>query len=62
VDLPVDSAAPQPELVPPRAQASPDLLATLAEALEKHKQVTFTYRGMGDPSLRSEPALNVVKG
>ena len=48
VDLPVDSAAPQPELVPPRAQASPDLLAKLAEALEKQKHVTFTYRGMGD--------------
>jgi proteasome accessory factor B len=48
VDLPVDSAAPQPELVPPRAKASPDLLATLANALERHKRVVFTYHGMTD--------------
>ena len=48
-DLPLDAAAtPQPELVPPRAKAAPDLLATLGEALETQKQVTFSYHGMGD--------------
>ena len=48
VDLPVDAAAPQPELVPARAKASPDVLATLGQALERRKQITFSYHGMGD--------------
>ena len=48
-DLPVDAAATsQAELVPPRAKAAPDLLATLGQALETRKQVTFSYHGMGD--------------
>jgi proteasome accessory factor B len=48
-DLPVDAAAPpDTELVPPRAKASPELLATLGQALEKRKQVSFYYHGMGD--------------
>jgi proteasome accessory factor B len=56
-DLPVDAAAtPQPNLVPPRTKPAPDLLATLGHALEMRKQVTFSYHGMGDPSLRSELA------
>ena len=56
-DLPVDATtSAQPELVPPRSKASPDLLATLGQALEKRKQVTFSYHGMGDPSLRSGQA------
>jgi predicted DNA-binding transcriptional regulator YafY len=46
-DLPVDAtASQQPELVPPRAKASAELLATLGQALEKRKQVAFTYHGM----------------
>jgi proteasome accessory factor B len=49
VDLPVDAAAtPQPELVPPRAKPAPDLLATLGQALETRKQVTFYYHGMSE--------------
>jgi proteasome accessory factor B len=56
VDLPVDAATPQPELVPARAKASPDVLATLGQALEKRKQITFSYHGMGDPLLRSGQA------
>ena len=48
-DLPVDAtAAPNQHLVPPRAKAAPDLLATLAQALEKRKRVTFRYQTMGD--------------
>lgn len=47
VDLPVDAATgPAPELVPPRAKASPDLLASLGKALEQRKQVSFTYYSM----------------
>jgi predicted DNA-binding transcriptional regulator YafY len=46
-DLPVDAtASQQPELVPPRAKASAELLATLGQALDKRKQVAFTYHGM----------------
>jgi proteasome accessory factor B len=49
VDLPIDAAmSSQPELLPPRARPSPDLLASLGHALEKHKQVTFSYHGMTD--------------
>jgi proteasome accessory factor B len=48
-DLPVDaSASPQPELVPPRAKPNPELLATLAKALEKRKRITFSYHGISD--------------
>ncbi len=48
-DLPVDaSASPQPEVVPPRAKPSAELLATLAKALEKRKRIAFSYRGMSD--------------
>lgn len=48
-DLPVDAAAtPDTQLLPPRASASPELLATLGQALEKRKQVTFYYHGIGD--------------
>jgi proteasome accessory factor B len=48
-DLPVDAAATtDTELVPPRAKAAPELLANLGQALEKRKQVTFYYHGMGD--------------
>ncbi len=48
-DLPVDAAAPpDTELLPARAKAAPELLATLGQALEKRKQVTFSYHGMGD--------------
>jgi len=48
-DLPVDATAtPSTHLVPPRAKPSPDLLGTLGQALEKQKQVTFYYHGMGD--------------
>jgi proteasome accessory factor B len=48
-DLPVDAAAaPDTELVPPKAKAAPELLATLDQALERRKQVTFYYHGMGD--------------
>ena len=50
-DLPVDAAtSAQPELVPPRAKASTELLATLGQALEKRKQVTFSYQGISDGS------------
>jgi proteasome accessory factor B len=48
VDLPVDPATPQPEVVPPRAKADPELLAMLSSALERHKRVVFTYHAMGD--------------
>jgi len=48
-DLPVDAAtALTTELVPPRAKASPELLGTLGQALEKRKQVTFSYQKMGN--------------
>jgi proteasome accessory factor B len=48
-DLPVDAAAiPDTALMPPRAKAAPELLATLGQALEKRKQITFYYRGMRD--------------
>ena len=48
-DLPVDAAAPpDTELVPPRARPSPELLATLGQALQNRKQVTFYYHGMGE--------------
>jgi predicted DNA-binding transcriptional regulator YafY len=58
-DLPVDAAAgPETEVLPPRAKAAPELLANLGQALEKRKQVTFYYHGMGDPSLRSGQALD----
>ena len=48
-DLPVDaSASPQPEVVPPRAKPSAELLATLARALEKRKRIRFSYRSMSE--------------
>jgi predicted DNA-binding transcriptional regulator YafY len=48
-DLPVDAAAnPDSELAQPRAKPATELLATLGQALEKRKQVTFYYHGMGD--------------
>jgi proteasome accessory factor B len=54
-DLPVDAAQPQPEVLPPRAKPNPELLATIAVALEKQKTVTFAYHGMteGDDSART---------
>ncbi|HEX6107095.1 MAG TPA: WYL domain-containing protein, partial [Gemmatimonadales bacterium] len=48
-DLPVDAsgrAAEGVRLVPPKASPASDLLATLGEALEGRKRVTFHYRSM----------------
>ncbi len=56
-DLPVDvAAAAATQLVPPRSQARPErsegasseLLGTLGLALERRKQVTFSYQKMGN--------------
>ena len=54
-DLPVDAGGRgenggDARLVPPRAAAAPDLLATLGEALEARKRVTFRYRSMTSDS------------
>jgi predicted DNA-binding transcriptional regulator YafY len=50
-DLPVDATATAPtQLVPPRARASPEVLAILGQALERRKQVTFDYHTMGRDS------------
>ncbi len=50
-DLPVDvGAAGSTEVLPPRVRVSPDLLATLGDALERRKRVTFTYHSMGSDS------------
>ena len=47
-DLPVDvGAAGSTEVLPARARAAPDLLATLGDALERRKRVGFTYHSMG---------------
>ena len=48
-------------------QGPPELLATLAQALEKRKRVTFTYHGMGDgesaaPSSRSGSSSSTSTG
>src|SRR4051812_5219718 len=49
-DLPIDAAAPQPTVLPPRPKAPADLLSNLGHAVERHKRVTFTYHGMSDDS------------
>ncbi|MEO6056707.1 MAG: WYL domain-containing protein [Gemmatimonadales bacterium] len=47
-DLPVDvGAAGSTVVLPTRARVSPDLLATLGDALERRKRVSFAYRSMG---------------
>ncbi len=51
-DLPVDAAGGDaPRIVPPRSKARAELLATLGEALERRKHVTFDYRGMGSDAV-----------
>ena len=55
-DLPVDATSPEPSrLVPPRQKAAPETLATLGQALEGRKQVTFDYHTMAnDKTTRRE--------
>ncbi|MDQ3224865.1 MAG: WYL domain-containing protein, partial [Gemmatimonadota bacterium] len=50
-DLPVDAANPDPtRLVPPRPKTAPETLASLGQALEDRKHVTFDYHTMASDS------------
>jgi len=46
-DLPVDAAAADTRLVPARHAAAVETLATLGDALERRKRVTFDYHSIG---------------
>ena len=51
-DLPVDAAAaPSTRVVPARARAAPELFATLGDALERRKRLTFAYHTMGSDAV-----------